>query len=57
MRNHDQLKVRKHLSSTLLLHHNKWSRAIDKDRVEGAATKIKGKMKEGVGKVTGDSKT
>ena len=30
---------------------------MDKDRVEGAATNIKGKVKEGVGKVTGDSKT
>jgi len=30
---------------------------MDKDRVEGAATNIKGKIKEGVGKVTGDTKT
>lgn len=30
---------------------------MDKDRVEGAAKNIKGKIKEGVGKVTGDSKT
>jgi uncharacterized protein YjbJ (UPF0337 family) len=30
---------------------------MDKDRVEGAATNIKGKVKEGVGKMTGDSKT
>jgi uncharacterized protein YjbJ (UPF0337 family) len=29
---------------------------MDKDRVEGAATNIKGKVKEGVGKMTGDSK-
>ena len=27
---------------------------MDKDRVEGAATNIKGKVKEGVGKMTGD---
>jgi uncharacterized protein YjbJ (UPF0337 family) len=32
-------------------------RGKDKDRVEGAATNIKGKIKEGVGKLTGDSKT
>ena len=30
---------------------------MDKDRVEGAATNIKGKIKEGVGKMTGDAKT
>ena len=30
---------------------------MDKDRVEGSATNIKGKIKEGVGKMTGDSKT
>ncbi len=30
---------------------------MDKDRIEGAGTNIKGKIKEGVGKVTGDSKT
>jgi uncharacterized protein YjbJ (UPF0337 family) len=30
---------------------------MDKDRVEGTATNIKGKVKEGVGKMTGDSKT
>jgi uncharacterized protein YjbJ (UPF0337 family) len=30
---------------------------MDKDRVEGAATNIKGKVKEGIGKVTGDAKT
>lgn len=30
---------------------------MDKDRVEGAAKNIKGKIKEGVGKVTGDTKT
>ena len=30
---------------------------MDKDRVEGAATNIKGKFKEGVGKMTGDAKT
>jgi uncharacterized protein YjbJ (UPF0337 family) len=29
---------------------------MDKDRVEGAATNIKGKVKEGVGKMAGDSK-
>jgi uncharacterized protein YjbJ (UPF0337 family) len=30
---------------------------MDKDRVEGAVTNIKGKVKEGIGKITGDSKT
>lgn len=30
---------------------------MDKDRVEGAAKNIGGKIKEGVGKVTGDAKT
>jgi uncharacterized protein YjbJ (UPF0337 family) len=30
---------------------------MDKDRVEGAGTNIKGKIKEGVGKMTGDAKT
>jgi uncharacterized protein YjbJ (UPF0337 family) len=30
--------------------------AIDKDRVEGSATTVGGKIKEGLGKVTGDSK-
>ena len=30
---------------------------MDKDRVEGSAKNIKGKIKEGVGKLTGDSKT
>jgi len=30
---------------------------MDKDRVEGAATNIKGKVKEGIGKMTGDAKT
>jgi uncharacterized protein YjbJ (UPF0337 family) len=29
---------------------------VDKDRVEGSATNIKGKIKEAAGKVTGDSK-
>lgn len=29
---------------------------VDKDRVEGAAKNLKGKVKEGVGKVTGDAK-
>ena len=29
---------------------------MDKDRVEGAAKNIGGKMKEGVGKATGDEK-
>jgi uncharacterized protein YjbJ (UPF0337 family) len=32
----------------------KW---MDKDRVEGAAEQAKGKVKEVVGKITGDSKT
>ena len=30
---------------------------MDKDRIEGAATNIKGKIKEGIGKMTGDAKT
>ena len=30
---------------------------MDKDRVEGAAHRVKGAIKEGVGKVTGDAKT
>jgi uncharacterized protein YjbJ (UPF0337 family) len=30
---------------------------MDKDRVEGTGTNIKGKIKEGVGKMTGDAKT
>jgi uncharacterized protein YjbJ (UPF0337 family) len=29
---------------------------VDKDRVEGSADNLKGKVKEAVGKVTGDSK-
>jgi uncharacterized protein YjbJ (UPF0337 family) len=31
--------------------------AIDKDRTEGAAKNIGGKIKEGIGKLTGDTKT
>jgi uncharacterized protein YjbJ (UPF0337 family) len=31
--------------------------AIDKDRVEGSAKNLKGKIKEGFGKLTGDAKT
>jgi uncharacterized protein YjbJ (UPF0337 family) len=30
---------------------------VDKDRVEGSAKNIGGKVKEGFGKLTGDSKT
>ena len=30
---------------------------MDKDRIEGAGKNVKGKIKEGVGKVTGDTKT
>lgn len=30
---------------------------MDKDRVEGAAKEIKGSVKEGLGKMTGDTKT
>ena len=30
---------------------------MDKDRVEGAAKQVKGNIKEGVGKMTGDAKT
>jgi uncharacterized protein YjbJ (UPF0337 family) len=29
---------------------------MDKDRIEGAAKKIKGSVKEGIGKATGDAK-
>jgi uncharacterized protein YjbJ (UPF0337 family) len=31
--------------------------AIDRDRVEGSARNLKGKVKEGFGKLTGDAKT
>jgi uncharacterized protein YjbJ (UPF0337 family) len=31
--------------------------AMDKDRIEGAAKQAKGAIKEGFGKVTGDTKT
>jgi len=30
---------------------------MDKDRVEGAGKQVKGAIKEGVGKMTGDTKT
>jgi uncharacterized protein YjbJ (UPF0337 family) len=30
---------------------------MDKDRIEGSGKQLKGKIKETVGKVTGDSKT
>ena len=30
---------------------------MDKDRVAGSARKVKGSIKEAIGKVTGDSKT
>ena len=30
--------------------------SVDNDRVEGSATNIGGKLKEGFGKITGDSK-
>ncbi len=30
---------------------------MDKDRIEGAGHQVKGKVKETVGKVTGDTKT
>ena len=30
---------------------------MDKDRVEGAAHQVKGKVKEGIGKATGDTRT
>jgi uncharacterized protein YjbJ (UPF0337 family) len=33
------------------------SMPIDRDRVEGSAKNIKGKLKEGFGKLTGDAKT
>ena len=29
---------------------------VDKDRIKGAAEQLKGKVKEGAGKLTGDSK-
>jgi uncharacterized protein YjbJ (UPF0337 family) len=31
--------------------------AMDKDRIEGAGHKVKGAIKEAIGKVTGDAKT
>lgn len=31
-------------------------RNVDKDRVEGSATNLEGKLKEGVGNMTGDAK-
>ena len=31
--------------------------AMDKDRIEGSAKNVGGKIKEGIGKMTGDSKT
>jgi uncharacterized protein YjbJ (UPF0337 family) len=31
-------------------------KSMDKDRIEGAATKAKGSVKEAAGKVTGDAK-
>src|SRR5205814_2694754 len=34
-----------------------WRTDMDKDRVKGAAHRVKGAIKEGVGKVTGDAKT
>jgi len=30
---------------------------MDKDRIEGAAHQVKGAIKEGIGKITGDAKT
>jgi uncharacterized protein YjbJ (UPF0337 family) len=30
---------------------------MDKDRIEGASHRVKGTVKEGVGKITGDAKT
>lgn len=30
---------------------------MDKDRIEGTAKQVKGAIKEGVGKLTGDAKT
>jgi uncharacterized protein YjbJ (UPF0337 family) len=30
---------------------------MDKDRIEGSAKQVKGKLKEGAGKLTGDEKT
>jgi len=30
---------------------------MDKDRVEGAAKQAKGSVKQGIGKITGDTKT
>lgn len=30
---------------------------MDKDRIKGAATQVKGSVKEAIGKITGDSKT
>jgi uncharacterized protein YjbJ (UPF0337 family) len=38
-------------------HGQLWRTDMDKDRVEGAAHRVKGAIKEAVGKVTGDAKT
>jgi uncharacterized protein YjbJ (UPF0337 family) len=34
-----------------------WRVTMDQDRIEGAAKKVKGSVKEAIGKVTGDAKT
>jgi uncharacterized protein YjbJ (UPF0337 family) len=59
-RNFDQLNVRQPLIRLLVIPATEGTlqgEKMDKDRVEGAGTNIKGKIKEGVGKMTGDAKT
>jgi uncharacterized protein YjbJ (UPF0337 family) len=41
----------------MVIHIEKGLSVMDKDRIKGAAKQGKGKMKEFVGKVTGDEKT
>ncbi len=43
--------------TTDVSHAHTWSMTmVDKDRIEGSAEQLKGKVKEVAGKVTGDSK-
>jgi hypothetical protein len=34
-----------------------WEKSMDKDRVRGAVKRVKGSVKEAIGKVTGETKT
>ena len=45
------------LGRFLNVRESKETNMVDKDRVEGSAKNIGGKIKEGFGKLTGDSKT